>query len=122
MRRLEGPEISGYDVIPNAVAKRVRIVQVPTLAAGADGMTFGPFIFLRRDDDRSGTRELIAHELVHVHQFVELGPRRFLTRYVLDYLRALRRLRNHNEAYLAIPFEVEARDIAHQWAGRRPGK
>ena len=54
MRRLEGPEISGYDVISTAVAKRVRIVRVPVLAWGADGMTIGPVIFLRRDDDRSG--------------------------------------------------------------------
>ncbi len=121
MRRLEGPEISGYDVIPAALAKQVRIVGVPVLASGADGMTFGPFIFLRRDEDRSGTRELIAHELVHVRQFLELGPRRFLTRYLRDYLRELRRHRNHHEAYLAIPFEAEARREAARWAAGREG-
>jgi len=120
MRRLEGPEISGYDVTSAAVAKRVRIVRVPLLAPGADGMTIGPFIFLRRDDDRSGTREVISHELVHVQQFMELGPCRFLGRYVRDYLTALRRLRNHHQAYLAIPFEAEARDIAAQWAHPSP--
>jgi hypothetical protein len=115
MRRLEGPEISGYDVISPAVAKRVRIVRVPVLAWGADGMTIGPVIFLRRDDDRSGTRAMITHELVHVQQFMELGPCRFLVRYVRDYLSALRRLRNHHQAYLAVPFEAEARNITVEW-------
>jgi len=120
MRRLEGPEISGYDVTSVAIAKRVRIVRVPLLAPGADGMTIGPFIFLRRDDDRSGTREVISHELVHVQQFMELGLCRFLGRYVQDYLSKFLRLRNHHQAYLAVPFEAEARDIAAQWAHAQP--
>lgn len=122
MRRLEGPEISGYDIIPMAVARRVRIVRVPVLASGADGMTLGLFIFLRHDSDRSGTRQLIAHELVHVQQYIELGSRQFLIRYVRDYLREFRRRRNHHQAYLAIPFETEARDLAAAWADGRPRK
>ena len=82
-------------------------------------MTIGTFVFLRRDDDHSGNRQLIAHELVHVGQYAELGLIGFLSRYGRDYLRGLARHRHHREAYLAIPAEVEARKQAASWAEQR---
>ena len=115
MRRLEGPELERYDLIPRAIAERVRIQQVPILPPGASGMTVGRFVLLRRDDDRSGTRELLAHELVHARQYAERGFVGFLARYVRDYVRALRHHRNHRAAYLAIPAEEEARREAAAW-------
>jgi hypothetical protein len=82
-------------------------------------MTIGRFVFLRGDriDDRSTT--LLAHELVHVRQFAELGAFRFLLIYVGSYLKNLVQLRNHRAAYLAIPLEVEARREAAEWAERK---
>ena len=71
MRRLEGPELLAYDVLDPDLAKKVRILQVPVLPRGADGMTIGRWIFLKDDRDRSGDRQLLAHELVHVRQFAE---------------------------------------------------
>ncbi len=65
MRRLEGPELDAYDLIDRHLAERVRVIRVPFLAPGASGMTIGRFVFLRSDLDRSGERELLAHELVH---------------------------------------------------------
>lgn len=119
MRRLEGPELAGYDLVEPTVAARVRIVRVPVLPPGATGMTLGRFVLLVTDHDRSGRRELIAHELVHVRQFASHGTVGFLVRYVRDYVVALRRHRNHRAAYLAIPAEVEARRDAARWrAGR----
>jgi hypothetical protein len=51
---------------------------------------------------------LIRHELVHVRQMEEAGVLRFLWRYVRHYVRNRRRGMRHHEAYLAIPYEVEA--------------
>jgi len=118
MRRLEGPEIAAYDLEP-ALAARVRVIRVPALAPGTSGMTIGRFVFLTSDVDRSGNRELLAHELVHVRQYAEAGLVRFLGRYLLDYARGLVRLRNHRRAYLAIPTEVEARAEAAVWKKSR---
>ncbi len=119
MRRLEGPELVAYDLIDIDLLRRVRIFHVPFVAPGSAGMTIGNWVFLRRDDDRSGRRELIAHELVHVRQFEELGLIRFLTRYLRDYLSCLRQSGSHRQAYLAIPAEVDARLEAASWAARQ---
>ena len=51
---------------------------------------------------------LIRHELVHVRQMAEVGVVRFLWTYVRHYLRNRRRGMGHHDAYLAIPYEVEA--------------
>lgn len=119
MRRLEGPEIEGYDLVDHTVRGRARVQRVPVLPPGASGMTVGWLILLRRDDDRRGTRELLAHELVHVRQFAARGTVRFLLVYLRDYLRGLVRLRRHRAAYLAIPAEREARDEAAAWRRAR---
>lgn len=55
---------------------------------------------------------LLVHELVHVRQWREVGSRRFLMRYLGDYLRARAAGRPHAEAYQGIRYEVEARRIA----------
>lgn len=119
MRRLEGPEIEAYDLVDRALAERVRIQRVPVLPPGSSGMTIGRLILLRRDDDRSGTRELVAHELVHVRQYAEVGAIRFLATYLRDYGAGLVRLRRHRAAYLAIPAEREARAEAELWNRKR---
>ena len=120
MRRLTAPEVAGYDLVPAEIARRARVQQVPVLAPGTAGMTLGRLILLRRDDDRTGRRTLLAHELVHVEQYDRLGVTRFLWRYLRAYGSNLRRLRSHRRAYEAIPFEAEARAAAARWASRRP--
>ncbi len=119
MRRLEGAELAAYDLIDPELSRLVRVVKVPVLAPGSSGMTIGRFVFLTTDVDRSGGRTLLAHELVHVRQYAEVGMVCFLLRYLRDYAVALRRLRSHRRAYLAIPAEVEARDEAAAWARRQ---
>ena len=108
MRRLEGPELEAYDLVPHELARRVRVMQVPFLPNHADGMTVGTWIFVRNDDDTSGNRALLAHELVHVRQFAEQGRARFLVRYVREYLRRRWTSCGHRQAYLDITAEVEA--------------
>lgn len=79
-------------------------------------MTIGNIVLLRGDRIEQRTTSLLAHELVHVRQFAEHGPVRFIARYVADYLKNLRKYRNHHQAYLEIPFEIEARREAFEWA------
>lgn len=119
MRRLEGPEIESYDVLSRDLAERVLIVRVPVLFFGSDGMTIGRFVLLRSDDDRSGNRKLLAHELVHVRQWHEAGRIGFLRAYLGDYFRELRSCRCHREAYSAIRAEREALLEAGEWETRR---
>ena len=116
MRRLTPAEIAGYDLVPADLARRARVQRVPFLAPGTHGMTVGRLILVLRDDDQSGRRVLLAHELAHVEQYARLGAVRFLRRYVGEYARNLWRLRNHRRAYEAISFEVEARAAADSWA------
>ena len=119
MRRLTPAEIAGYDLVPPAVARRARVQKVPVLSPGMAAMTLGRLILVLRDDDRSGRRVLLAHELVHVEQYAQLGASRFLQRYFREYFANLVRLRSHRRAYLAISLEAEARAEAARWAERR---
>ncbi len=115
MRRLNAQEIARYDLVPPEISRRARVQKVPFLAPGSHGMTVGRLILLLRDDDRSGRRTLLAHELVHVEQYAQLGTVRFLRRYLREYFANLWRLRNHRQAYLAISFEAEARAASERW-------
>lgn len=76
----------------------------------------GNVIFLRDNHIERRATSLLAHELVHVRQFAELGPSRFLTQYLTAYLRNLVTYRSHYKAYLEIPLEIEARREAALWA------
>ena len=73
-------------------------------------MTLPWAIYMDPDHLRSGdSGPLILHELVHVRQWKRLGTWRFLKIYLADYLRGRRSGMNHNQAYLAIRLEKEAR-------------
>ena len=117
MRALTGAELERYDHVPGTDALRARIAVVPFLQPGVDGMTLGRLVLLRRG--HAGDERLLAHELVHVHQWREHGAPRFLAAYVAAYLRGLVRTRSHRRAYLAIPAEREARAETAAWASRR---
>ncbi len=79
---------------------------------GADGLTLGRFVFIRKGHETS--RYLLAHELVHVGQYRRRGVPGFLGRYVGRYL--LLRLDGfgHDAAYRRLPEEIEA-----DWTARR---
>jgi hypothetical protein len=113
-QRLVAQELRTFDLVPLADRARAVVTIVPWLPA--HGMTVGRFVFLRRSHaDRPG---LLAHELVHVRQYRELGYLRFSARYLLAYGRNLVRYRfRHDAAYRAIPFEAEAYRMAAAWAG-----
>jgi hypothetical protein len=113
-QRLVAGELRVYDLVPLADRARAVVTVVPWLPA--HGMTVGRFVFLKRSHaDRPG---LLAHELVHVRQYRELGYLRFSVLYLVAYVRNLVRFRfRHDAAYRAIPFEAEAYRMAGAWAG-----
>jgi len=106
LRRVEGD----FPLVPPADVARARILDVPCLTPGVAAMTLGPLILLRRDH-RNDTA-LLAHELVHVRQWRELGALRFLWRYLGSYAQGRALGLNHQQAYKAIPLEAEARTLA----------
>ena len=83
---------------------------VPWLPAGVAAMTLDRVILLRRQ--YLGDEALLTHEMVHVRQWEELGIPRFLWRYLAAYTQGRLRGLSHQEAYRAIPLEVEARSVA----------
>lgn len=58
-------------------------------------------------DDRA-SEVLIRHELIHQEQMDRHGIAMFYLIYLKDYLYHFIKLRNHDQAYQAIPFEREA--------------
>lgn len=73
-------------------------------------MTFGRFVLIREGHIQD--LSLLSHELVHVHQWRELGVIRFLWRYLVPYLAGRFRGMGHWEAYELVPLEIEAKEHA----------
>jgi hypothetical protein len=85
------------------------------LAARADGIALGRRIFLRHElfgPDGSVPIDLVAHEVAHVAQYLRDGTLPFCLRYAGAYAAARARGLDDHRAYLAIPYEVEARAVA----------
>lgn len=98
-----------------------RVVVGGPVPPQAAAITLGNTIVVRPDccDDD----ELMAHELVHVRQYNELGRVRFLIRYVRSYLRLRLSGYGHMAAYRRIPLEVEASWLSrlHKREALEPG-
>jgi Domain of unknown function (DUF4157) len=109
-RRIDAREREQFTHVPVRDLDRARLVTVPLLTPGVAGMTLDRWILLRPGHEHD--QELIAHELVHVRQWRELGTARFLVRYLGAYARGRWRGLGHKAAYEAIPLEAEARAVA----------
>jgi len=104
-----------YFHITKRVLDKVRIHKIPFRLTGHRGFTIGNHIFTIAPEDK----KLIAHELVHVEQYMNLGVLRFLYRYFKEY-RSLRKDEyGKNEAYRNISFEREAYDAANDWQAKQ---
>ena len=82
---------------------------------GVSAMTLPWGIYVRTEvlgGESSRLSRLIEHELVHVSQWEQLGVPRFLARYLSEYLKGRSRGLSHNQAYLGISLEREAREIS----------
>jgi hypothetical protein len=90
------------------------------LATRAHGIALGRRVFVLRDlVDAEGRAplDLVAHEITHVAQYLRDGTIPFLLRYGRDYLAGRARGLDDRRAYLAIPYEVEARAVAASVGG-----
>lgn len=130
LQALESAQIAGAPVCQRAVRDCVLIRRTPLLAeicdirsgvayaalkTRASGITLGNQIFIRReffDDNGEIPLDLLAHEVAHVVQFLRDGTVPFLWRYLRDYTLGLTRGLGDRNAYMAIPYEVEARRVA----------
>lgn len=83
-----------------------RVVVGGPVPPQADAVTLGKTIVVR--SRAAGHAGLMAHELVHVRQYRDLGLIRFALRYVGSYLRFRLSGYGHMAAYRRIPLEVEA--------------
>lgn len=121
IRRLTNEEIKAYDVLPPELARRVWLIRIWSLPGPYVGMSLGRFVLLTRSVPPDGTSHLLAHELVHVRQWAELGVAGFAYRYLGEFVRGLRSHRRWQPAYREIGAEVEARRLADLWQAHRAG-
>jgi hypothetical protein len=80
----------------------------PLLMRNVIAITLGRRIWIADHVREEDIATLVRHEMVHVRQMARLGLGRFLWRYILEYIRNRRRGLSHDDAYLAVSFEVEA--------------
>lgn len=91
------------------------LVAYVALASRADGIALGRRVFLRSacfGPDGRAPLDLVAHEVTHVAQFLRDGAIAFYARYGAAYALGRARGLDDHRAYLAIPYEVEARAVA----------
>lgn len=109
--------------LPNIRFSTGRIARFVVTVLRIQGITIGPLVLiapalLKRLDGRSKLpRGLVVHEIAHVVQYRQHGFIGFLWKYFRDYARNLRSAGSFDSnarhaAYLAIPFEIEARQAA----------
>jgi hypothetical protein len=115
-RTLTADERKRFDLVPESVTTKAKVVPISFVPPGFVGITIGNRIMLRKGHEDKD--QLLAHELVHVRQFHELGIPRFFARYLTEYATGIVKLRKVHAAYRAISFEVEARQEASRWAKR----
>lgn len=98
-----------------------------TLISGSNGITFGKRVFimpelltLNSNNHKKLPEDLIVHEIMHVIQYQKEGFLKFLYLYLRDYWTNLRKQEkwdaySRQQAYLMIPFEIEAREAAKEF-------
>jgi len=77
------------------------------LAPGVVAITIYPFIFFK-DSKKDIPDSIFRHEMIHVRQVRRLGWLKFYTSYLYHYFKGLIKYRSNTEAYINIPYEVEA--------------
>lgn len=104
-----------------------KFTKILTNAISVHGITFGRRIFitpkliaLNQQNFLKLPADLIAHEITHTLQYKKEGFVGFLSKYLRSYWRNLREqgkwdARARRQAYLDIPFEIEARAVAEKF-------
>ncbi len=117
-RALNDVELEAYDVLGGDLAGRVRVYVIRRIPGGYKGMTLGRHVLLADEQRHDGTSTLLAHELVHVRQWHELGVVGFSIRYVASFAKNLVAHRRWKTAYHRIDAEIEAKQETTDWLRR----
>lgn len=83
----------------------------------ADGITLYPCVFIASGKATAESSGLLAHEQTHVEQIQKIGFWSFYVSYFLYYFAGRLHHKNHKDAYLQIPFEIEAYNVQRSVAG-----
>jgi hypothetical protein len=110
VKKLLAPFFPGFDLDRICIYEKI-----PWYVAGnPQGYADRYNIYLRPGFYRLDSIEglaLLAHEIAHCRQYRRLGTWRFRARYLAAYFKNRFRGMTCREAYLNIPFEIEAREI-----------
>ena len=108
-----------HPIAPDRITvKPARAIMRGAWGKGIQAMTIRRSIYvdstlLASHDQRLGL--LVVHELAHARQWFDLGAFGFLRSYLSGYAKGRLRGLGHRDAYLAIDFEVEARDLVERF-------
>ena len=104
-----------------------KFTRVFTAIVKVHGITFGrriyimpSFVGLNRANKLKLPEGLVAHEITHTLQYKREGFVKFFYKYLTSFWRNLRKMKSwdiisRQEAYLEIPFEIEAREVAERF-------
>jgi len=119
-RQLLAPFFPGFEL------GRIRVYEnIPWYVAGKpQGYTDRNNIYLMPGAYQVNSIEglaLLAHEITHCRQYRKHGTWRFRALYLMSYFKNRMRGMSRRQAYLNIPFEIEAREIESMvyWALHR---
>lgn len=104
-----------FEATPTRIRGPRSLIAYFALASRAHGITLGRHVYIQRQLFGPAMQlelSLVVHEVAHVVQYMRDGHMTFLMRYLRDYADGLRRGLADYDAYLAIPYEVEARHVA----------
>jgi hypothetical protein len=113
--------------LPQSYFYTGRFSRIFTAILGVHGITFGRQIFIlpslvsRAENQKIKLPEsLVVHEVTHVLQYRQEGVLRFVYKYLKSYWSNLKPEQRWNitarrQAYLAIPYEIEARRTAAEF-------
>lgn len=112
------PEIKIYD--GKFTEKLMKIVNASGITFGKKIFIFPEIISINSLNKKRLPDSLAVHEIAHVLQYLKHGFLGFLYVYLRDYYKNLKNEKDwsadsRQKAYLNIPFEVEAREIAWKY-------
>lgn len=114
-----------------------KFTKIFTAIVKVHGITFGrriyimpTFVALNRENNLSLPEKLVAHEITHTLQYKREGFFMFFYKYLKSFSANLRNkkswdINSRQEAYLEIPFEIEARETAEkfvEWNNEKKSK
>lgn len=104
-----------------------RVLKIYAITIGENIFVAPEFVSLETTGRRKIHLELAAHEITHVVQFKREGFLKFFYKYLKSYLINLREQKTwdaaaRQQAYLDIPFEIEAREAAARFVERNRKK